>query len=209
MQTSRISDALFTKTQQRVLGLLFNKPDQTYYLNEIIRLTHAGKGAIVRELERLTNAGILITTRIGNQHHYQANPSCPIYAELIAISRKTFGVTGIIQTALHPLETQITCAFIYGSVAKGQDTAHSDIDLLIISEDLPYADAMQALHDAEIVVGRPINPNIYTYQQVVERLKEKQSFMTRVMDQPKLWLKGSDSDIEKIRQLGEDQATQS
>lgn len=197
MNTTSIADALFTKTQQRVLATLFGKPDQSFYLNEIVRLANIGKGTVKRELERMTAAGLLTIKRIGNQNHYQANPDSPIYNELLGITRKTFGIADVIKTALLPLDAQIDQAFIYGSVAKEQDTASSDIDLMVISDTLPYATLMTALIEAEPTVGRPINPTIYTAQQIRDKLHGNNAFITRVLAQPKLWIKGSDDDIGK------------
>lgn len=197
MNTTSIADALFTKTQQRVLATLFGKPDQSFYLNEIVRLANIGKGTVKRELERMTAAGLLTIKRIGNQNHYQANPNCPIYSELLGITRKTFGIADVIKAALLPLDAQIDQAFIYGSVAKEQDTASSDIDLMVISDTLPYATLMTALIEAEPTVGRPINPTIYTAQQIRDKLHGNNAFITRVLAQPKLWIKGSDDDIGK------------
>lgn len=197
MNTTSIADALFTKTQQRVLATLFGKPDQSFYLNEIVRLANIGKGTVKRELERMTAAGLLTIKRIGNQNHYQANPDSPIYSELLGITRKTFGIADVIKTALLPLDVQIEQAFIYGSVAKQQDTASSDIDLMVISDTLPYATLMTALIEAEPTVGRPINPTIYTAQQIRDKLHGNNAFITRVLAQPKLWIKGSDDDIGK------------
>jgi hypothetical protein len=115
MNTTSIADALFTKTQQRVLATLFGKPEQSFYLNEIVRLANIGKGTVKRELERMTAAGLLTIKRIGNQNHYQANPDSPIYSELLGITRKTFGIADVIKAALLPMDAQIDQAFIYGS----------------------------------------------------------------------------------------------
>ena len=192
MNTTSIADALFTKTQQRVLATLFGKPDQSFYLNEIVRLANIGKGTVKRELERMTAAGLLTIKRIGNQNHYQANPDSPIYSELLGITRKTFGIADVIKTALLPLDAQIEQAFIYGSVAKQQDTASSDIDLLLVSDALTYADAMAALHPLMERLGREINPTLYTRAELRKRIAEGNSFVTRVLAQPRLWLIGSD-----------------
>ncbi|RKZ85309.1 MAG: transcriptional regulator, partial [Candidatus Parabeggiatoa sp. nov. 3] len=103
-QTITIGDALFTKTQQKIMGLLFQKPDTTFYLNEIVRLAGIGKGTIKRELEKMTAAGLLTVKPIGNQKHYQANSSAPVYNELIAITRKTFGIADVIRQTLEPIK---------------------------------------------------------------------------------------------------------
>ena len=115
----------------------------------------------------------------------------------MAIVRKTFGVADVIQAGLAPVVDQIDLAFIYGSVAKGEDTATSDIDLLVVSDSLAYADLMTVLADAEKSLGRPINPSIYTAAQIKSKLEQKNSFLTRLMEQPKLWVKGGEEDIGK------------
>ncbi|HEY9036816.1 MAG TPA: nucleotidyltransferase domain-containing protein [Pseudomonadales bacterium] len=192
MSAVSISDALFTKTQQRVLGLLYGRPEQRFYANEIMRWAGMGRGTVRRELERLTAAGLLVATREGNQLHFQANPESPVFHELVGLVKKTFGTVDVIKAALLPLDTQIEAAFVYGSIAKGNETGNSDIDVLVISRSLAYADAMAALASAEQALGRPINPSIYTPEQIQQKLAEENAFLTRLMDQPKLWIKGDD-----------------
>ena len=187
---SAIGDALFTKTQQRVLGLLYGKPEQTYYLNEIVRLAAVGKGTVNRELEKLCAAGLLTVSRQGNQNHYQANPNNPIFNELKAITQKTFGVGDIIKAALAPLLPQLRHAFIYGSVAKGTEHAGSDIDLMLVGDELSYSEVMGLLAHAEQQLRRTINPTMYTVAEFNDRKASHQSFIKRVMEQPKLWLVG-------------------
>lgn len=192
---SQLGDALFTTTQQKVLGLLSAQPDKSFYTKEILRVTGMGVATIKRELDRMLAAGILTMTRIGNQHHYQANPGCPIYSELIAVVKKTFGIAEVIREALLPVAEQIDLAFIYGSIAKNEETSASDIDLMVISGSLAYSDLMTVLADCESALARPVNPSIYTMEQVKDKLQQENAFLTRVMEQPKLWVKGSDNDI--------------
>ncbi|MCI0505102.1 MAG: nucleotidyltransferase domain-containing protein [Gammaproteobacteria bacterium] len=203
MTATAIGDALFTKTQQRVLGLLYGKPEQSFYTNEIVRWAAMGRGTVRRELDRLVAAGLLVVTREGNQHHYRANSETPVYRELLGIVRKTFGIADVIRAGLAPVDEHISLAFIYGSIAKGEDTSGSDIDLLVITDSLAYADLMSALGDAEQLLGRPINPSIYTMTQIKDKLRQKNAFLTRVMEQPKVWVKGGDDDIRKIRQFSQ------
>ena len=198
MQTTAIGDALFTKTQQKVLGLLYGKPDKSFYTNEIVRWADMGRGTIRRELDRFVSAGLLVVSRVGNQHHYQANKNNPVYSELVGIVRKTFGIVDVIRAALIPVDDQIDFVFIYGSVARGEETESSDIDLLVVTESLAYADLMTVIAGAEQSLGRPINPSIYTKEQIKNRLHDKKVFLTRVMEQSKLWVKGSDDDIREI-----------
>ncbi|TNF34616.1 MAG: MarR family transcriptional regulator [Gammaproteobacteria bacterium] len=203
-----IGDALFTKTQQRVLGLLYGRPGQGFYVNEIMRMAGMGRGTVRRELDRLVSAGLLVTSRQGNQLYFQANASSPVFHELVGIVRKTFGVADVLRQALSPLDGQIQLAFIYGSVAKGHDTAASDIDVLVVSDDLSYSALMAALEPVGQALGRPVNPSLYTSQQLQERWASEQSFLTRLMDQPKLWIKGDDHAVSIIGKPGKNRNTE-
>jgi uncharacterized protein len=196
---SQLGDALFTTTQQKVLGLLYSRPEKTFYTKEILRMTGMGVATIKRELDRMLASGIISMTRIGNQHHYQANEGCPIYSELLGIVRKTFGISDVIKNALMTLDNQIVFSFIYGSIAKGEETTASDIDILLIADGLAYADVMARLMDAEQLLGRPVNPSIYTLGQIKEKLQQNNAFISRVMEQPKIWLKGSEDDVRAFR----------
>ena len=192
---SRLGDALFSTTQQKVLGLLYGHPYETFFVNQILRLTGMGVHTIKRELDRMIGAGILTMRKIGNQHHYQANPECPIYAELLSIVRKTFGVADVIKAALEVHDEQIDLAFVYGSIASAEDRADSDIDLMIVAPDLAYAELMETLAETEQLLGRKINPTIYNVSEVESRLERKDAFFSRVMERPKIWIKGADDDI--------------
>ncbi len=186
---TNIGDALFTKTQQRVLGLLYGRPQQSFYLNELVRLAGVGKGSVKRELEKLCAAGLLTVTRIGNQNHYQANAENPIFEELKGITQKSFGLVDIVDSALGSLLEQVDLALIYGSMAKGAEHAGSDIDLLLVSNSLSYGSVMEVLVPAEVQLGRTINPTLYTPQEFAERKHKQQHFITRLMEQKVLWIK--------------------
>ncbi|MGY2263400.1 transcriptional regulator [Pseudomonas sp. SDO55104_S430] len=190
MQNLSLSEALFTTTQQKVLGLLFGKPDRSFYANEIARWAQVGKGSLMRELDRLQRAGVLTMFRQGNQTHYQANPDCPIYAELLGITRKTFGIAQPLRDALQPFAEQLTWAFIYGSIAKDQANASSDIDLMLIGKDLNYSDVMERLLPLEEQLGRPLNPTLYTPEDWATKLAAENSFVVRVARQEKINLMG-------------------
>jgi predicted transport protein/predicted nucleotidyltransferase len=166
--------------QQKVLGLLYGQPERSFYIKEILRLTGMGVATIKRELDRMLAAGILRMTRIGNQHHYQANPQCPIYGELLGIVKKTFGVAEVIRRALEPLAHQIDRAFVFGSVASGKETAASDIDLLIIGE-VGFAEVVGALHPVQETLGREVNPKIYRREEWNRMKHAKDAFVTEVM----------------------------
>ncbi|WP_339528044.1 nucleotidyltransferase domain-containing protein [Pseudomonas mucidolens] len=190
MQTLSLSAALFTVTQQKVLGLLYGKPEQSFFTNEIARWAQVGKGSLTRELERLHLAGILNMTRQGNQTHYQANPQCPIYAELLAIVRKSLSLDEPLRNALAPFAIRLKWAFIYGSIAKDAAHSSSDIDLMLIGESLDYSEVMEQLMPLEQQLGRTINPTLYTPQDWIGKWNAGNSFVRRVADQAKINLIG-------------------
>lgn len=193
--STSLGDALFTRTQQRVLGLLYGQPTRSFYGNEVITLAGAGSGAVQRELARLTASGLVIERAVGNQKHYQANPASPIFAELCAITQRTFGLADPIRAALAPLASRIHAAFIYGSVAKQQDTASSDIDLMIVTDDLSYGDVFGALEELSARLGRIINPTVMTKNDLAKRVRQRKSFVNRVLVQPKIWLIGTEDEL--------------
>ena len=185
---SRIADALFSKVQQRVLAVLFGNPGRSFYANEVIALAGSGTGAVQRELAQLDAAGLVTVTRLGKQKHYQANAAAPVFGELRSLVLKTSGLVDVLREALAPLAGQVTAAFVYGSVPKGEDTAKSDIDLMVISEKVSYADVFAILEDATTVLGRTVNPTVYSRKELDKRIRADNAFVKRVLEQPKLWV---------------------
>jgi predicted nucleotidyltransferase len=188
-----LADALFTGTQQRVLALLFGQPSRSFYANELIGLAGMGSGAVQRELTTLAGSGLVTVRSIGNQKHYQANVEAPIFDELRGIVQKTFGLAEPLRQALGPLSKKLVAAFVYGSVAKNTDTAASDIDLMVVSDELTYPDLFGVLEAAGAAIGRTVNPTILTRKELAKRVKAKESFTTRVLAQPKIWIIGDES----------------
>jgi predicted nucleotidyltransferase len=195
MAQDSIGDALFTKTQQKVLGLLFGKPDKSFYTNEIMRWAAMGRGTVSRELGRLVGAGLLTASRTGNQNHYQANSNSPVYKEMVSIVRKTFGVADEIRQALLPLDEQIELAFIYGSIAKGTENKSSDIDLMLVGKELSYGAVVELLLPLEETLQRTINPTLFEKEEFLDKLNANNSFVVRVMEQPKIMIKGDEHGV--------------
>ncbi|NVO05596.1 MAG: transcriptional regulator [Rhodoferax sp.] len=187
------ADALFPKVRQRVLAVLFVSPDRSFYANEIIALAQSGTGAVQRELASLVDAGLVSVRKQGNQRHYQADASAPMFAELRGLVLKTMGLADVLRAALAPIAGQITQAFVFGSMAKQQDKAQSDVDLLVVSASLGYADVFGALENASATLGRSVNPAIYTPDDFMRRVAQDNAFISRVMQQPKIWLIGQES----------------
>jgi predicted nucleotidyltransferase len=190
-----ISNALFSRVQQRVLGLIFGRPERSFYVSEIVRSVHSGTGAVERELSRLQRSGLVSVERIGNQKHYRANRQSPIFAELQSLVIKTVALTEPLRKSLEPFSEGITAAFVYGSVAKGTDTADSDIDLMVIGDELSYSDLYSALQDAEDVLCRKVSPMFLSLKDWRRKVSDKGSFVSKVSGLPKIFVFGSEEDL--------------
>jgi predicted nucleotidyltransferase len=193
--TISLSNALFSKVQQRVLGLIFAHPDRSFYTSEIIRIVDSGTGAVERELSRLQRSGLVLVERIGNQKHYRANQEAPIFEELHGLVLKTVALKEPLKRALEPYADKIKTAFVYGSVAKGTDNARSDIDLMVIGDGLNYSDLYTALQDVEDRVRRKINPMFLSFDQWWRRSSKDGSFAKKLGAHPKLFILGSERDL--------------
>jgi len=190
-----LADVLFTPVQQRVLGLLFGQPERRFQSAELIRLVGSGTGAAHRLLTRLAATGLATTEKVGNQKYYQANADSPVFAELAGLVRKTVGLVVPLQAALAPLARKIAAAFVYGSIAKGTDTAASDVDVMVITDKLEYGEVFTALKDAEAALARPVNPNLMTRAEWRRKRAEADSFAARIAAQPRLFVLGSDDEL--------------
>lgn len=187
-----LADALFPSVRQRVLAVVFGAPDRSFYANEVIALARSGTGAVQRELASLLAAGLVTVREQGNQKHYQANAASPVFAELRGLVLKTVGLADVLRAALAPLADQLAAAFVYGSVARQKDTAASDVDVLLVSDSASYAEVFGALEGAAHTLGRRVNPTLYTRAELARRMAQDQAFITRVLQQPRIWLLGDE-----------------
>ncbi|MEA2977844.1 MAG: hypothetical protein QOF19_3364 [Alphaproteobacteria bacterium] len=192
-----LASTLFSQAQLRVLSLLVGHPDQKFYGSEIIRLAQSGSGAVQRELAKLTKAGILNVASSGNRKVYQANKQSPIFKELRGIILKTVGLIEPIRRALDKFKGKIDFAFVYGSIAKGSDTARSDIDLIIVGNELEYSEVFGTLQKAEQALHRPVNPNLMTLIEWKQKLTNNNAFVRKVQEQPKLFVFGTNNELNR------------
>jgi predicted nucleotidyltransferase len=176
-----VADALLTSTQQRLFTLLFGQPDRSFFLVELIRLAHSGRGAVQRELARLVGAGLVVTTALGNQKHFQANRAAPIFSEIQAIVLKTVGLAEPIKHALARSPERIELALIFGSFARQSDHASSDIDLLIVSARLTLEQAYRLLSPVEHKICRKINPTLFTPDEFQQRRNDNSPFLSNLL----------------------------
>lgn len=183
---------LFSAYHLKLLGVLLMRPDASYHVREIERMTGLSAGTALRELRRMHAAGLVTATRVGNQVRYQADTACPIFPELQGIVRKTVALADVLRAALEPLASRIERAFVFGSVASGTEGPHSDIDLLVVGE-VDFADIVGAVHDREAQLARPVNPVVLDAQ-AWRRRRNESGFIARVLSGPVIPLIGNPHD---------------
>ena len=191
---SKLAKLLFKDYRRRVLGLLLMHADKRYHVREIARLTDTVAGTLHKELSRLADAGLLLKDTVGNQVLYGANRDCPIFEELASIFRKTSGVTDVLAGVLASFSDRIVAAFVFGSMASGKETAGSDVDLLVIG-DVGFTEVARAVYSAQEVLGREINPKVYSKKEWNQMLKNKDAFIKEVLGKPKLFIAGSEDEL--------------
>ena len=191
---STLSSVLFTEYRSRVLGLLLLHPERSYYLREIARITATVPGTLKREMDKLSEVGLLTVKKVGNQNHYQVNQECSIYEDLSNILRKTSGLRDVLIDALLPLSEKLQSAFVFGSVASGKVNAKSDIDLLLIGE-VSYAEVVLLMHPLQEKLGREINPKIFAAKEWKKLMKDNGAFVHDVLSKPKLFIIGNDQQL--------------
>jgi predicted nucleotidyltransferase len=148
---------------------------------------------------------------IGRQKHYQANRNSPVFQEVRGIVLKTFGLADVLRAALAPSSDTIRAAFIYGSVAKGTDSASSDIDVMVVADGMTYSGVFETFAAAEEMLGRKVNPTLYSPEEFSKKLRGDNHFVTRVINQPKIMLIGDENDLHarNAAESGEDRQAQS
>ncbi len=191
-----LATLFFGAYRRQVLGLLLLHPDESFHLREIARITNTQPGTLRRELSQLTEAGVLSRERVGNLARYRADPACPIYEELRGILKKTAGAIDVLREALAPFGDKISAAFVYGSVASGGERRASDIDVMVIGT-ISFEEVVQALHPCQERLRREINPNVYGRDEYRKKRREKDSFLSRVLERPRLFILGREDDLGK------------
>ncbi|QHE88694.1 nucleotidyltransferase domain-containing protein [Hydrogenophaga sp. BPS33] len=197
MGNDNLMDLLFSPSRQRVLARLLLQPRSDFHLRELARLTQSHAGTLARELDKLTQAGLLLRSEQGNQVRYQANAAHPLFGDLAALFRKTHGVVPALRTALSPLDSQIRVALVFGSVARGEATAGSDIDLLVLGR-VDFAALAQAMFPLHTALAREVNTVLYTPEDFFSRVRDGDAFARDVLAKPQLFVKGDADELAKL-----------
>ncbi|MDP2640376.1 MAG: nucleotidyltransferase domain-containing protein [Betaproteobacteria bacterium] len=188
---------LFGKTRQALLALLYTHPDESFFLEQLIQTAALGRGTVQRELAFLARAGIVRRTVQGRQVYFQADPDCPVYAELKGLVVKTAGVADALRAALAPLAARIRVAFVYGSVARGEERRASDIDVMVVGE-VSFAETAEALGLAQEMLRREINPSVYPAAEYRAKLAAKHHFLSSVLKGEKIFLIGDERELARL-----------
>ena len=196
-RTTGFADVLFGRTRGAILALLYGHVDESFYTRQIAREVNASVGAIQRELETLARIGIIKRSSVGNQVFYQVNKDAPLFPEMRGLVSKTVGAISVLRSALKPISNQMVVAFVYGSVAREEETAQSDIDLIIIGK-ATLEDALSHLSDVEKTLGRAINPSVYSSAEFRSKLASGNHFLNTVVKGQKVFLIGDDDELRKV-----------
>ena len=192
-----VAAALFPASRRAVLGLLYGEPDRAFFLREIIEILGLGSGQIQRELTRLSQAGILRRFKQGRHVYFQANPACPVYDELRSLITKSLGAAAAVRTALEYLADRVAVAFVYGSVARGEERSESDLDLLAVG-DASFGELVNALSGAEAQLRREIHPTLFSAEEFRSRLAERDHFLESVVREDKIFVIGDENELGEL-----------
>ena len=196
MRKYNLLGALLPKSRQGILAALLGQPEKTWYVSEIARRMGVPSSSLQRELQNLTQVGILKTHRQGRMAYYQANKESPVFAELRGLLLKTVGLVDVLADALKPLAAKLTLVFVYGSVASGTEQSDSDIDLMVVGKVAP-AELALPLRRARELLGRTVNPTVYTPAEFDKKRAAKDSFLRQVLAKPRLVVIESQHDLGK------------
>jgi uncharacterized protein len=194
---SGLADLLFGRTRGAVLALLYGRADQSFYTRQIARQVDASTGTVQRELENLSKVGLIVRNSVGNQVFYQANRDAAVFSEMRALVNKTIGVFSILRSALQVLSKRIVVAFVYGSVAREEDTAQSDIDLMVVG-DATLDEVLSRIAAVEKGIGRPVNPTVYSVAEFRSKLASGNHFVNSVLKGKKVFLLGDEDELGKV-----------
>ena len=194
MRRSKAIDALLPRTRQAILAATLLHPDRWWYLSDLARHLGVRPSSLQRELATLVDAGILRQRRDGNRNYFQPNPDCPFLGELQGLMMKTVGFVDVLREVLEPFTKRIDWAFVYGSMARSEELASSDVDLMIVGR-VGLADIALALRQAERHLNRLVNPTVYSREEFATKLAAGHTFLRAVVDGAKLFILGDPHEL--------------
>lgn len=197
MEDSSLATALFGKSRRAILSLLYGHADEAFYLRQIARTAGVALGGVQREVKNLSDAGIIVRMERGRHVYYQANEHCPIFSELKSLMVKTSGVAGVLRAALAPFEDRIRIAFIFGSVARGDERRGSDVDVVVVGA-ITFAEVVSALGQTQNILNREVNPSVYPLSEFQQKLASGHHFLKSISKGPKAFLIGDERELAEL-----------
>ncbi len=194
MRKIRALDALLPATRRGILAATFGRPDKAWYVSELARRMRVPASSLQRELRDLTIAEILKSHRQGRMVYYQANADSPIFPDLYGLLLKTAGLVDVLSDALRPLAAKIRVAFVFGSIASGGEQSKSDVDLMVVGT-VPSIELARPLLRARELIGREINPIVYSPAEFAQKRAENNHFLKRVFESPRLIVLGDEDEL--------------
>jgi predicted nucleotidyltransferase len=190
-------DSLLPSVRQGVLAATLTQPEKWWYLSELAQFLHTRPSSLQRELRSLEQSGILQQRKDGRRTYFKAETRSPIFRELRSIFEKTLGLVPTLGQALRPFENKITCAFVYGSVARGEERATSDVDLMVIGN-VGLAQLSPVLRKAEKRLGREVNVTNYSLDEFQKKVAEGDHFLATVLKGDLQFVKGEQGDLDAV-----------
>jgi DNA-binding transcriptional ArsR family regulator len=197
MRSSLILEVLFPEVRAKLLAATFGQPDREWYVTELAKALDTQPSSLQRELEALSKAGILEQRRDGRRVYVKPDRTSPVFADLRSLLEKTAGLIPILRGELETLGEGVRLAFVYGSIARSEETSASDIDLMVVGK-VGLADLIPALRNCERTLGRPVNPTVYSLNEFQEKARKEDHFLTTVLRGAKQFVKGGEHELETI-----------
>ena len=195
--TKQPIEFMFSPYRRQLLAKLLLRPDEQFHVRELARMTGISAGSLHRELKAMAESGLLLREKVGNQVFYRADTHCPIYEELASIFRKTIGLASLLHNALSELAGKIQVAFVFGSMASGQQKTGSDIDVCVLG-DVSLLEVVKALSSVHETLRREINPAVMTAEEFVEQSVKQDGFVRRVLSEPKVFVMEDEVELAKL-----------
>jgi predicted nucleotidyltransferase len=197
MRKSVTINALFPAVRAGILSSLMLQPDRWWFMTELARQLGTAPSSLQRELESLVEAGLLLRRQDGRRTYFKANSESPLFDDLRGLIEKTSGLVPALKVALDRFGDRIELAFLYGSVARGEEHASSDVDLMIVGT-LRQIDLLPAIRELESRFGREVNSTLYSPEEFRRRLASHDRFLHSVLKGKTVPLKGELHELEQV-----------
>ena len=191
-----LSQILSSKVRAEIFRILFGVHSAELHMRELEREAGCTIGPVQTELKKLLGLQLVTSRRSGNRLYYRANREHPLYPEIHSLVLKTSGLCDYLREALNARD-DITLAFVFGSMASGNNGAASDIDLMVIGS-IGLRALSGVLADFRSTIGREVNPHVFSREEFLRRKQEGEHFIASVLSSSRLFVKGTEHDLAEM-----------